>query len=210
MNTKAASSWRPAYPERHVKFRSKSGGCLAFILLIPLGFAAGFVWALALSPRDVSSWFGLGLSTLILGGCCYGAFVDTRIIRIIPMYEKHLAGVETFLIGHALARNWGHLDRLATAQGVRPLSDFGFNDPLEGETVIWHSAAEVLPTVRTLIAEVAKPPVVVDTPDAVTGELKRWEHAFALAQAQNIRLALLVEIGDSTSGQVWEIRKGHI
>jgi len=210
VNTNAASGWRPAYPERYVRYRNKSGGCLSFILLIPSGFVAGFVWALTISPRDVSSWLGLGFSTVVLGGCCYGAFVDSRIVRIIPMYEQRLAGAETFLIGHALARNWGHLDQLATAQAVRPLSDFGFNDPLVGEQVIWHSAVEVLPTVRTLIAEVAKRPAVVDTHDAVTSELKRWEHAFALAQEQNIRLALLVEIGGGTSGQVWEIRKGHI
>jgi hypothetical protein len=73
---------------------------------------------------------------------------------------------------------------------VRPLSDFGFEDDLCGETVRWHAAADGLATVEALRADVGEraPDLALDL-DALASVLR-------LAAERGVAFSLLLRVGD--------------
>ena len=158
----------------------------------------------------VPTWVGLGLALVVLFGVVSGQLADRYAVRIIPYYDKKLPGAQTYLSGQALARNCLHLDRLATEHGLKSISEFGFNDPLVGETVIWHDPAEGLVTITGLREALTARPEAVDDAAAVMVELEKIQAAFEQACVEKVRFAFLLELGHSTSGRVWELRQGDI
>ncbi len=173
-------------------------------------FAAGYGHALWLDAASTYGWIGFGLAMVILLGMTATHLAYRYRVRIFPYYDQALPGAETYLSGHALARNCLHLDRLADERGLKGMSAFGFNDALLGEPIVWHDPGEGLATVSGLLAAVANRPEAVDDARAVTTELTKIQTALALARDKNVRFAFLLELGDSTSARVWEIRQGHV
>lgn len=213
----------PGYPPRYYQQRYSGWGCIALGVAILGSFAAlltaslwvGSVHGLWWDDRP-GLWLGVAALLTLAWVVSMGVAVvrgwirSSREVRIIPYYDRPLPQADTFLSGLALARNCLHLDRLARARGVRAISDFGFNDPLRGEQVVWHDAKTGLPTITALLRAVAEEPDAVDDAAAVSGELEKIRHAFERASTSGIRFAFLVEIGSGTSGQVWEVRGGYI
>ena len=200
----------PGYPPRYYEQRAGFGKFFFCVVLFFGMFAAGFGWALWHDQGSLFAWAGFGLVLLILFSMVYGQITDRYAVRIIPYYEKKLPGAGTYLSGQALARNCLHLDRLATERGLKSISEFGFNDLLVGETVIWHDPAAGLVTISGLRAAVTTQPKTVDDATAVMAELEKIQAAFEQACVEKVRFAFLLELGHSTSFQVWEIRKGDI
>jgi hypothetical protein len=145
-------------------------------------------------------WFVIALITMIH---------DRTRVRIIPYYDQCLPEADTFLSGHALARNCLHLDRLAEEKQLKTISAFGFNDGALGETVVWYDAAHGLPTIYGLLDAVKAAPESVDDVAAVVSDLQRIRKALEAASAKEIRFAFLLELGDGTSGWIWHLRKGY-
>ena len=127
---------------------------------------------------------------------------------IVPYFEKSPGEIETFCQGHQIARNCERLDLLAGELGLTPISAFGFNDDLAGETVEWHAADSALATFQALAAAVAQSPERFLKPNKLQKELSAVVDALQKAREKNIRFCLLLRIGDSTSVQEWEVRKG--
>ncbi len=205
-----ALRWSPAYPPRYTEERGSNWGCTVFVGLFFALFIFGFGFVLWLGLGGLWQWVGLAFAIFLLASFIYGDISGRRAVRIIPYYDKPLAGANTFLSGQAVARNCLHLDRLAEERGLKSISSFGFNDALRGETVVWHEASSGLPTITGLLEAVASCPEAIDDAVAVTGDLEKIKHAFEAASQQGIRFAFLVEVGNSTSAHVWEIRKGHV
>ena len=132
-----------------------------------------------------------------------GAVWDTsRNVRIILFFAAPVGETDTFLYGQELARRFQALEALAAAAGVSPLSHFGFPDPLRGEAVHWHPAAEGLQSVRGLLGALG-PDLEAARPDLV-----RLEAALSRAAEQGIEFSLLLLHGTTTSGLEWERRGG--
>ena len=200
----------PGYPPRYFEQRAGFGKIFVCVVLFFGMFAAGFGWALRQDHHSVPTWVGLGLALVVLFGVVSGQLADRYAVRIIPYYDKKLPGAQTYLGGQALARNCLHLDRLAAERGLQSISEFGFNDPLMGETVIWHDPADGFVTISGLRAAVTAQPKAVDDAAAVMVELEKIQAAFEKACVEKVRFAFLLELGHSTSGRVWELRQGDI
>lgn len=183
-------------------------------MLAPLAFfglfVAGFVCTIVWQSAGTWQWIGLGLALLLFGGVLYMGIQSVRAVRIYPYYDQRLPGAETYLHGQALARNCLRLDALAKVHGVKSISEFGFADPLAGETRPWHAAAEGLATIDALLSAVNENPESVDDATRVLRELEIIREAFTLALQTGVRFAFLLELGDGTNAQVWEIRQGHV
>ena len=208
--TNSRRKWEPAYPPRYYKHRGVSWGCVAVPALFLGVCAALFLFVYWAGERGLGTLLGLGLVGLLGFGLVMGILGSYRAVRIFPYYDQRLPGADTYLSGRFLARNCLRLDALAEARGLKSISGFGFNDALCGEPILWHDAGEGLATIAGLIEAVRETPGATDDDDAVLAELEKIRHAFHLAQRQGVRFGFLLEIGNSTSAQVWEIRRGHI
>src|SRR5690606_10699345 len=98
------------------------------------------------------------------------------------------------------------LDAVAIAEGVQPLSAFGFNDDLYGQALTWHSADEGLQTVTALRKAVETHRLSLPRADSVLEDLQKLQHAFSRAAEQDIPFCLLLRHGNSTSGHEWSVR----
>ena len=172
-------------------------------------------WAIATTKKSVSNQeqiIAVG-SLLFFGAITFGVVKGGKLARIIPMYENPLPSTKektrAFFSGLTLARNCGHLDHLADGCATSRLSTFGFNDPLVGETVVWHEPTVGIATVVELMRAVDEHPASVDNLIAVLNELRLLETALRLAKEKKVRFALLLEIGSVTDLKDWEIRKAH-
>ena len=161
-------------------------------LLLHGAFAFGFGYALWMGVGGIGPWIGLVIALLIAGGCAWGSIKGFFAVRLFPYYEQPVGDVNTFLSGHALARNCLRLDRLAEARGLRTISAFGFNYALRGETIVWHEAAAGRLTITGLLAAVAATPDAVDDAVAVKAELEKVLHALEEAGRKQIRFAFLL------------------
>lgn len=200
----------PAYPPRYYQSRWRGLGCMLAPLAFFGLFVAGFIFTIVQQSAGIWQWVGLALALLLFSGMLCLGIQSVRAVRIYPYYDQRLPGAETYLHGQALARNCLRLDALAKARGVKSISEFGFADPLAGETRPWHAAAEGLVTIRALLSAVHDHPESVDDAPRVLRELEIIREAFTRAQQAGVRFAFLLELGDGTSAQVWEIRQGHV
>jgi hypothetical protein len=198
---------KPAYPEYYYRTRWRGFGTYLLIILGLTVFT--LLYGLVLLVGVGTGWqvFGFCLSLFLLCLLLWGEWHGRKLIRVIPIYDSRVPEVDTFLTGFALARNCTRLDALAQRCSAKPVSAFGFDDPLYGEKLVWHDASEGLRTVEALIATLNTDREAVDDINAVLSDLDRVKNALAAATEKGVRFALLVEVGEGTSGLVWERRK---
>lgn len=192
-----------AYPTAH----SYPWGLILFAVLAMLG-TFGFASLVVDLPSRPGNWLGLAMCGYFLygSGCSLTAERDDRLILL---YERGVPGTDTFLSGHALARNGLRLDAMARRAGAIAFSDFGFPDPLVGVKVFWLPARDGLATVNALIGAVDAQCDCVDNPSAVLQELVRLREGLQLAELERVRFSFLIETGNCTSELVWERRGGR-
>jgi hypothetical protein len=176
-------------------------------LVVYGSFAVGFVYVFWIGVGGLLQLLGLGLVSYLLWDISIGYLKDRKTVAIVPVYEKLMPEAGTYLSGHAIARNCLQLDQLAKLQGLKPISAFGFNDPLRGETLVWHDPIDGFQTVAGLIRAVATKRDAVDDPSSVISDLEKIRSALEQARGKGIRFAFLVEIGKTTSARVWRIRQ---
>ena len=171
-------------------------------MLLLVGTMFWSVW-----PVLTAFAFAIFLLFGVIGGIG-GLYETSRYIRIIPYFQRSLGAVDTFLIGKALVRSLKQLDAVAMERGAQPISAFGFNDDLRGETLVWHAPEEGLKTVETLLNELQR----LDIPDAIRNgilkDLRSWKDALQCASTKNVSFCILLMHGNSTSGHEWDVRKG--
>jgi hypothetical protein len=205
MARSAAAGYPTQYYEEVARSRRFAAQALALT-----GTCAGIAGIGALSSEGLTLFASLTAAVFFFTlATAIGGIVDTaRHVRLMPYYRRRVGNTDTFLHGQALARSFRDLEWLAEQAGVPPLSRFGFADDLAGETVTWHSASELLVSVRGLADAVRTEPESVWDPERVLEDLARWEAAFVRAADQEIELALLIRFGNSTSALEWERRIG--
>ena len=141
---------------------------------------------------------------LSLTGSASALMSARGMVRVIPYFSARVGDINTFMRGHAIARELEELDSLAVQHNVTPLSRFGFADDLRGEEVVWHEAAEGKQTVETLLRELA----TRQTDSETTIDLQALDDALARASDNGIRFCLLWREQNSTSAAEWDQRQG--
>ena len=135
-------------------------------------------------------------------------FATLFLSTICPYFERKVGDIETFGRGRALLRQHRALDDLARRLGVAPLSDFGFADDLDGETLVWHDPADGLVTVNALLLALSEGGCDIRQKASIIADLRKVADALGKACEKGIRFCLLYRPGDGTSAQEWEVRKG--
>jgi hypothetical protein len=137
--------------------------------------------------------------------------------RILPYFQKisgveRLGGFDTYLHGHAIARNCQVLDTLAAELNLRLLSDFGFNDDHRGEEPTWHPPEAGLSTITGLLQELHRKDVSwedsLEKPEEVIADLERVEAALCKARDTSVPFCFILETSDFTNAQEHEQRLG--
>jgi hypothetical protein len=134
-----------------------------------------------------AAYCGLGLLALVAG---VGEALRAR-PRIVPYFKRPLgaasAAAAAFAGGHGLLRDLTQLDARAISKGASPLSTFGFEDELLGQTAIWHPASDIRRTVEVLCE--GQPAV---TEDDVVQELEALRAALRAAEEEGVEVCLLL------------------
>ena len=199
-----------SYPARHWE---QERGCLPTALAITgliAAFAALVTGGLFLdTPPNVDAATGAAVVYFVLlfgiislfRGCFHH-------VRVYPYFESRVGDIHTYAEGYFLAQHLLDLDELAEAQGVTPLSTFGWNDDFQGETLIWHPSAAGLKTANALLARLEEEELARGDIAGIVGDLKRIAHALDRADRSGIRFCLLLQHGDATNAMEHEQRKG--
>ena len=180
-----------------------------FLSLLPV---ANFIdtWRLQGDYPSPGTWIAaiIGIALFVflswVGGIAFIESVTGGNIGIAPYFEKPV-GASTYAEGAEVARSCARLDDLALEVGATPISGFGFNDDLAGETLRWHLAEEGLYTVRALI--VAIEPAKTKRDRQLIEELQLIEDALQNAHARGTRFCFLITHG-YTNQLEHERRKG--
>lgn len=202
------------YPDRHrAVIASAARASLRTIAVtgsLAALFAAAAVWW---GGSVLIAAIAAAIFILATLGSVLGLWDCLRWVRIIPYFESTVGGIETFLAGEALARHLRQLDDVAADIGVTPLSEFGFNDDLCGETLVWHDAEDGLSALLPLLAALEARPDRIEARDplalqCVQCDLRKMIEALQKARQGGIRFCLLLRHGNGTSALEWEQRKG--
>jgi hypothetical protein len=118
------------YPRAYY-WRVRAGQAWAILFLIGLGIVTGFVVYRAVYGPDG----GLGPASVMFAVflfCIWALAGNVRakhgVVHLVPYFTCRVGGTDTFQQGIHLARYGAYLDRLAVAEGLRPISAFGFRD----------------------------------------------------------------------------------
>lgn len=128
--------------------------------------------------------------------------------RIVPYFPEKPEGPDTFFSGWAIARNCLRLDRLAEAEGVRPLSSFGFEDAFYDQSQEWHPSAEGLATCEVLLAAVRSHPETMAAPEGLVDELEKLCERFREAERAAIPFCLHLRIDAAYTAHEFDSRPG--
>lgn len=158
-------------------------------LLIPFRGFPGFGHVISLFVTSVLFlWFASIVAIEIID------FRTGRHIGIAPYFEKPVEEIHTYSEGHALAARCEALDERAIDLGVKPLSDFGFNDDFYyGEELVWWPAESGLETVSALLTQLRSDSQSEE--QAVIADLERVKHALTRARDQGNRFCLVITSG---------------
>jgi hypothetical protein len=204
----------PGYPERYWLDMATTLRRTTVVLLLAVAAAVGTTfYAIAADGAHEEAAAGCAVLAdvvfiLVLFGSVLGIPTALRRASVVPYFDRAVGEIETFAHGYALARHLGELDTDAFALGMTPLSAFGWNDDLNGETLVWHDADAGLKTVNALLARVQGEDLARADQLNVADDLKRMSHALARAATKGARFCLLLRYCDATNGQEWEVRKG--
>jgi hypothetical protein len=201
---------KPGFPPRHddeVRRASRAAwwavGGTALVAAVLLGGTLYWHVPPAMAAVGGAVFLAFGL----LGGL--GGLYDTRVhVRLIPYFRAPVGQIDTFTAGRALARYLSQLDKLAVDHGWKPISAFGFNDDLRGESLIWHDAADGLQTVTGLLRILENSASDEPVPPELLEDLRRWAVALQRASAAKIPFCVLLLHGNVTSGHEWSVRQG--
>lgn len=195
----------PAYPPRVAHLKNRNWGCT----LPALGLFGFFAWA-GLEGALAGYAGPLQWAALAFVLWLFWRILKDQLwarVRLIPIYERHLPHAQTFCHGDHAARNLLRLDEMARVRGQKGFSDYGFADRLMDEPHVWFEPAEGLATVSAMLAALVDDPNTVDDPPGVMGDLERMQSALTRATREGTRFSWILEIGEGTSGLVWERRQ---
>jgi hypothetical protein len=198
--------WRStAYPYRHWTILN---GVLpvAVVITLILGLLAG-------TSIDGAATFGVFLLVWHLYYNATGVYNSYHYVRVTPYFDsKVLASkigwIDTYCSGQHLARHVLELDELARALGVTPLSEFGWNDDMCGEALVWHDSAIGLKSVNAILAHLHGEEFLDGEQIGVIDDLKRIADALSRTHQAGIRFCLILQHGDATNAMEHEQRKG--
>ena len=98
------------------------------------------------------------------------------------------------------------MDEICALEGVTKLTEFGFYDDRDGETVKWHDANEGLLTLRAVKNHFI---TKKNSDEKLLAEISRLEYALSIAKERDIQFSLILwPVNSSTNAMEWEARKG--
>jgi hypothetical protein len=134
-------------------------------------------------------FFVLFLYTFILN------ILDRLTARIVPYFKERTQESDTFFKGQTIAKNCRKLDEIAMKINICPISEFGFNDDLDGEQVKWHDPKKGLETISGLLNQIRQNPTLVKEASSVISDLGRVEIALKNAASKSIPFCFLLREG---------------
>ncbi len=137
---------------------------------------------------------------------------DSQVLALLPYFKKGDVIVEgdTFLHGHALARNWLFIEAICRDAGLDSLGRFGFADDMRGETVVWHDPLEGLAVFTALLDLLHQNPALLEDSAAVIADLERIVFRLQNAVALRVPFCLLWRYGNTASGYEMDMRQGYL
>ncbi len=196
-------------PEHRMEIAARWRGGAKVVGVLGLLCCGSMFGALYFEGMTIVAALALAIFILFVWANALGIYDTYRYIRIVPYFDRTVGDINTYTAGSGLARYCLKLDETAAASGQTAISAFGFNDDLRGQTLVWHSAADGLKTVKAVLAAVeAKPDDFDDPCSGVGDDLERLAEALRLANEQGIRFCLLLLHGCTTSGHEWDVRQG--
>ena len=200
---------KPGYPVQHDEVVSQTWRYARNALLITvlpfIALLAGTVFGPI--PAGVTAMAG-AIALFGLCGSLGGLYDAYRHAQIHPYFQRPVGNIDTFCVGRSLARYFKQLDSIATGAGVKPLSAFGFNDDMRGETLQWHSPSEGLMTCRALLRNIETGHAPMTVKIALKADLTKWTDALERAQAESVLFCILLRHCNATSGHEWDVRQG--
>ena len=174
-----------------------------------------FSFATACTALIVRDRWPMFPSIYFLGICSYvllvsvAAFFEASFYaNIHPYFESKVGGIDTFARGRGIARQLEKLDAIAIEAEVEPLSNFGFNDDMRGEILVWHDAAIGLTSVEAILKRARSEPGLIRDQARVVVDLERIGEALRKAMDNEIRFCLLFRTSNATNAREWERRRG--
>lgn len=199
-----------AYPAKHrrVVIRSRVFACVWMFAVVLLAALTTYLWFALPELFDLRLALSGGVVVLVVW---FMRPVKPR-PRIIPYFTKHthkrrIAG-DAFIRGMYLAKHCKSLDAVCLRHGVKQLSDFGFNDDLCDEEVVWHDVDAGIKTFATLSAALADPPSPFEDRAEIIRDLSAIQTTLEAHRALGIRFCLLLRYGNTMSGVEATIREG--
>ena len=210
-----AQVWRsPGYPDRHWWFVRRAFRRILRTELILIAVVCVAIVVARRSQGSIADRADLAVGVAGAIFVYYQLAVVTglndilRHAAVVPYFPRRVGEITTFCSGESLAQHVDELDELARTHDVAPLSAFGWNDDLEGETVVWHASTEGLKTVNFLLIALEREETGWDDHAATMADLKQIAHALERADAQRIPFSFLLRHSTVTNGQEWEVRQG--
>ena len=177
------------------------------------------IWKLALDAWisvDFTPTLALFASTAIYGllwtywlwSVCEGLPVAQN-LRVIPYFERTVSegsndAKDTYNSGNALARDWKRLERMSE-DGANPLFLLKFSPlPIRQKSIVWHSAQSGVACFSSLLAEIEGHEKILKNAAAVKKELELILRALELAATNNVKFALVLKCGFSSSQLEWD------
>jgi len=196
-------------PPRHAQVVRSAWKNVTWIVSIATALAMAFAsWAIWGRGSTFLAAMTIAIWCVILIMAFMTFFIVYFDYRLILYFERPVGQIETYPAGHAIAIELRRLDEYCRSAGCAPLSSFGFNDDLLGETLEWHQAEDGLKTIQSLVDVVNAESIFSAHQPALIDDFTKWRYALERARDQKIRFCILWQFGSSTSGQEWSIRKG--
>jgi hypothetical protein len=182
MTLSAAKSAYPALPNEYF-IRLQNQRLNHLIIFTVLSYLTIYVTSDAIIITG-----SLGFASFITGCLIYYLFLYWQVLigihfdpsdpRIIPYFERKIPGSDTFFTntGHAIAHSIQSLDCLAIEAGLKPLSNYGFEDEyMNGRSnAPWYGPEEGLETVVGLLKLLEERHVLFGDVDEVIKDLIKY------------------------------------
>lgn len=140
-------------------------------------------------------WLGFGTCLVFFATAMWFGIKSETCVSIVPCFQKPLVWPEALYNGKATAKNCLRLDEIATQQGVRTLSSYGFAVTARPNPVEWSWPGEGLRSIQEILSALKEGRSDVELADQVISDLEALYLALELAETQEIRFCLSLRLG---------------
>ncbi len=129
-------------------------------------------------------------------------------LRVVPYFERAMAGPSTYLMGEALLRNSRAIDDYLLRIGRTPLSSFNSGDDFRWEPLTWYDARPAIDIAEQALAGLRGGEFAADASAAVASDLQLLIERLRGASHDGVRFCLLLQDFRGTNALEHQMRKG--